>query len=228
MIMTRPTRNRQMLSESAYEAIKWLVLNSELPVGRLFSVAELCGLVDMGRAPVSHAVLRLHEERLVDVLPRKGIMVKAWSPEGFADILTVRSPLEETSVRLAAEKATPEHVTCLKAIISKETVHLQTLNRRELRGCDTELHLAIARISGNGILSDEISYLHHLSASAWYSHVSGKEAFERSHAQHEAIVASIAAGDPDGAVQAMRFHLQTVGGGTPTTFSNYKPLRQII
>ena len=211
-----------MLSESAYEAIKWLVLNSELPVGRLFSVAELCELVNMGRAPVSHAVLRLHEERLVDVLPRKGIMVKAWSPEGFADILTVRSPLEETSVRLAAEKATPDDVIRLKAIIARETVHLQTLNRRELRGCDTELHLEIARISENGILSDEISYLHQLSASAWYSHVSGKDAFERSHAQHEAIVASIAAGDPDGAVQAMRFHLQTVGGRTPPATS-FKP-----
>lgn len=213
--MTKATQRGQMLSESAYEAIKWRVLNSELPVGRLFSVAELCELVNMGRAPVSHAVLRLHEERLIDVLPRKGIMVKAWSPEGFANILTVRAPLEETSVRLAAEKATPEDVARLKAIIARETTHVQALSRRELRGCDTELHLEIARISGNEILSDEIAYLHQLSASAWYSHVSGKEAFERSHAQHEAIVAAIAAGDPNGAVQAMRFHLQTVGGRTP-------------
>lgn len=209
-----------MLSESAYEAIKWRVLNSELPVGRLFSVAELCELLDMGRAPVSHAVLRLHEERLVDVLPRKGIMVKAWSPEEFANILTVRAPLEETSVKLAAQKATPEDVSRLKAIITKETDHLLALSRRDLRGCDTELHLEIARISGNDILCDEISYLHQLSASAWYSHVSGKEAFERSHAQHEAIVAAIAAGDPDGAAQAMKFHLQTVGGRTPPNSSH--------
>jgi len=217
--MIKPTRSVQMLSESAYDAIKWRVLNSELPIGRLFSVAELCELLNMGRAPVSHAVLRLHEERLVDVLPRKGIMVKAWSPEGFANILTVRLPLEETSVRLAAEKATPEDVARLKSIIARENVHLLALSRRDLRECDTELHLEIARISDNEILSDEIAYLHQLSASAWYSHVSGKEAFERSHAQHEAIVAAIAAGDPDGTVQAMRFHLQTVGGRTPQTSS---------
>jgi len=218
--MTNVTKRVQMLSESAYEAIKWRVLNSELPVGRLFSVAELCEMLNMGRAPVSHAVLRLNEERLVDVLPRKGIMVKAWSAEGFANIRIVRIPLEETSVRLAAERATPQDIFRLKEIVAREAAHLLALNRRELRGCDTELHLEIAKISSNEILSDEISYLHQLSSSAWYSHVSGKESFERSHAQHEAIVASIAAGDPDGAVQAMRFHLQTVGGRPTQTTVN--------
>lgn len=212
--MVKVTRRGRMLSETAYEAIKWSVLNSELPVGRLFSVAELCDLVGMGRAPVSHAVLRLQEERLIDVLPRKGIMVKAWSPEGFANILTVRAPVEETSVRLAAEKATKKDVEILKVIIAREEQDLKAVNRRELRECDTELHFEIARISGNEILAEEVAYLHQLSSSAWYSHVSGKDAFERSHAQHEALVAAIAAGDPDGAVQAMRFHLRDVGRGS--------------
>lgn len=203
----------QMLSESAYDALKWRILNLELPVGRLFSVAELCELVGLGRAPVSHAVLRLQEERLIDVLPRRGIMIKAWSAEGFAQIRTVREPLERLSARLATLNATPTDVQELRGIIARETQFLAALDRRELRNCDTELHCALARISGNEILLEEVAYLHQLSASAWYTHVSGEDAFKRSHAQHSALVSAIAKGDPDAAERAMGDHMSFIGGG---------------
>ena len=200
------------LSDGAYDALKWRILNLELPVGRLFSIQELCSIIKLGRAPVSHAVLRLQEEQLIDVIPRKGIMVKSWSPDSFNRIIEVRRVLEILSAELAAENATEDQIKRMANVLSRAEEFLVSSDRKELRKCDQDFHYALAAMTQNEILLDQIKYLHQLSSSVWFSHVTGPQHFMKALSDHKQIYEAVKARNPLKAKDAMTAHMTTVGG----------------
>ena len=200
------------LSDGAYDALKWRILNLELPIGRLFSIQELCTIIKLGRAPVSHAVLRLQEEQLIDVIPRKGIMVKSWSPDSFNRIIEVRTVLEILSAELAAKNASEDQVKRMADIIYRAEQYVGTGDRKELRKCDQDFHYTLASMSQNDILLDQIKYLHQLSSSVWFSHVTGPSHFTQALNDHKKIYDAVKAKNPGKARDAMIAHMHTVSG----------------
>ena len=58
----------------------------------------------MSRTPVHEAVIRLQEEGLVRVLPRRGVVVRAISPDDMREIYGVIIAVEAASAELLAEK----------------------------------------------------------------------------------------------------------------------------
>ena len=63
------------LSDTAYQTLRQAILSGELAAGFFASDRELCEQFSFSRTPVREAVLRLRDEQLVDVLPRKGMRV---------------------------------------------------------------------------------------------------------------------------------------------------------
>ena len=62
----------------------------------------------MSRTPVHEAIIRLQEEGLVRVLPRRGVMVCAISPDDMREIYEVIIAMETASAELLAEKPDDE------------------------------------------------------------------------------------------------------------------------
>jgi DNA-binding GntR family transcriptional regulator len=62
----------------------------------------------MSRTPVHEAIIRLQEEGLVRVLPRRGVMVCPISPDDMREIYGVIIALETASAELLAEKPEDE------------------------------------------------------------------------------------------------------------------------
>ena len=63
------------LSDTAYQTLRQAILSGELAAGYFASDRELCEQFTFSRTPVREAVLRLRDEQLVEVLPRKGMRV---------------------------------------------------------------------------------------------------------------------------------------------------------
>jgi len=208
----RKVPQKVSLSDGAYDALKWRILNLELPIGRLFSIQELCTIIKLGRAPVSHAVLRLQEEQLIDVIPRKGIMVKSWSPDSFNRIIEVRSVLEILAASLAAKHATDDQIKHMADILHRTEQCVGTGDRKELRKCDQDFHFTLASMAQNDILLDQIKYLHQLSSSVWFSHVTGPPHFNQALTDHKNIYNAVKSKNSEKAINAMTNHMSTVGG----------------
>ncbi|MDW3118354.1 MAG: GntR family transcriptional regulator [Roseovarius pacificus] len=66
---------RVSLKSQAYETLKRRILNCELKPGAAVTVADLAVDLGMGRMPVLQAVERLTLDGLVEVMPRKGVVV---------------------------------------------------------------------------------------------------------------------------------------------------------
>ena len=90
------------LVENAYDALKSAIRDNVFPPGYQGSEQEIATQLGMSRTPVHEAVIRLQEEGLLRVLPRRGVLVSAISPDDMREIYEVIIALECASAELIA------------------------------------------------------------------------------------------------------------------------------
>lgn len=140
------------LVESAYEALKSAIRDNVLPPGYQGSEQEIATQLGMSRTPVHEAVIRLQEEGLVRVLPRRGVQVCAISPDDMREIYEVIIALECASAELIAAMP-PER----RAPIAEELAAVNAAMEAALAGdrlvdwaeADGRFHQLLVERSGN-------------------------------------------------------------------------------
>ena len=88
--------------------MKEAIRNNVFAPGYQGSEQEIASQLGMSRTPVHEAIIRLQEEGLVRVLPRRGVVVCAISPDDMREIYEVIIALETASAELLAEKPADE------------------------------------------------------------------------------------------------------------------------
>ena len=137
-------------TESAYRALLEDIVTLRLGPGQVLAEDALRQRLALGRTPIREALQRLASERLVVVIPRKGVIVSEINVTDLSEIYEVRSPLEGVAARLAAERfgsgeLPPELRSDLAAIAATgEFLALIALDHR--------LHRAIHRLARNTYL----------------------------------------------------------------------------
>jgi DNA-binding GntR family transcriptional regulator len=86
-------RALESLTERAYRQIEELIVTLQIPPGTVVSEASLSERLAIGRTPIREALQRLARERLVVVLPRRGIMVSEINVRTQLRLLEVRREL---------------------------------------------------------------------------------------------------------------------------------------
>lgn len=87
------------LSDLAYRQIKTMILRNQLKPGQLVRESELQEMVGIGRTPVREALLRLADNELVSIHPRKGIEIAKISPKSIHDIFSARVLIEPSILK---------------------------------------------------------------------------------------------------------------------------------
>ncbi|MGH8742619.1 MAG: GntR family transcriptional regulator, partial [Burkholderiales bacterium] len=112
---TRNTRNSsrssknanstETLTDRAYTGIEELIVTLQLAPGGAVSEQMLAERLGIGRTPIREALQRLARERLVVILPRRGVMVSAIDVKSQLRLLEVRREVERLVARGAARRA---------------------------------------------------------------------------------------------------------------------------
>jgi DNA-binding GntR family transcriptional regulator len=211
----QPRRSGGSLSGDAYELLKWKILCMELEQGRLYAERELCDISGLGRAPVSHAVLRLREDRLIDVIPRRGIIVRSWSPEMIDQLMEARIPVEIEAAGLAAARASDADIAGLEALLAAGARQVEVADRAALARTDRDFHVGLARVTRNEVLVEIVEHLHERSLMLWFVNLAGRPQFQSAYDQHCDVMAALKRRDPAAARAAMRTHLQSLRRNLP-------------
>ncbi|RUT33216.1 FadR family transcriptional regulator [Arsenicitalea aurantiaca] len=124
--------------------------------------------------------------------------------EFLSYLAEMRMALEPEAAVLAARRATPECILALRNWVGE--MGREGISADDFVVADLNLHLAIARAAGNPFLSCistliEVALVTSLAIS---SPIENRTAWKSSVAAHAGIVEAIAAGDQDGAREAMR------------------------
>lgn len=206
---------RVSLSDSAYCALRERVLNHTLPTGELLNERWICELVGLGRTPVHQALQRLHQEGLIEIVPRKGILVKPDSVSKIIDLLDARSIIEPVLAGRAARLAIPDDVEELKRIaapVGRDTAEAsgESSSVDLFIERDRAFHAKLAAISGSAVLMEIQQSLHERTMRFWYSDLWRTLDQHKAATEHQAVIDAIGRGDEKAAEAAMSKHIDEI------------------
>jgi len=203
-----PRTVRLSLRDAAYEALKHRIITCAFKPGEYINEAAVSATLCIGRTPVHQAIERLMLEGMVDVIPRKGVIVRPVSLDEIMQIIDVRLVNESYCMRLAAERANQSEIQRLSEILVSATEWIGTRNAEQLMRLDREFHWVLARASKNSVLADCLAKLHDRSLRFWFISLNQPNHHESVQIQHSAILAAIKNRDAAQAEQAMRSHIE--------------------
>jgi len=203
-----PAESRgQSLSHRAYELIKERILSMELRPGQFLNEAALCELIGIGRMPVHQATHRLQTEGLIEVIPRKGLVIRMDSLHDILELLEARITIEPNVAALAAERISKEQCVELEQML-KQSRSLLGQDKRQAYGViDRAFHGLVIEAASNQVLADALRPLHERSDLFWRLTIMPEEALEVTQREHEAVLHAILKHDAESARDAMRAHL---------------------
>jgi DNA-binding GntR family transcriptional regulator len=149
---TEERPRRGSLVEEAYRALKARVLNNEMPPGHVALEQELADLLGMSRTPVREAVIRLAEEGLLEIIPRRGVRVLPVSPDDMREIYELLYSLESTAAELIAKRKLPSDDPVLVGLEAATVAMSKALEASDLDGwaaADERFHVLLLTECGN-------------------------------------------------------------------------------
>ncbi|WP_332685016.1 GntR family transcriptional regulator [Bosea sp. (in: a-proteobacteria)] len=189
------------LADLAYRRLEEAIVTLSLRPGAILTEAQLIDLVGVGRTPVREALIRLAQQGLVGILPRKGVAVTDINAIDVMAALDAREVLERLIATEAARRAGPEERI---AILDKARAMRQAAVAGDVNAymrLDKELDAIVAMAARSPYATRAAEPLQALIRRAWYF-------FERQDdlvpaaGHHVAFAQAVASGLPEAAVQA--------------------------
>src|SRR5262249_43924072 len=106
----------ESLTEQAYRALEEKIVTLEIPPGTVVSEAILATRLGFGRTPIREALWRLARERLVTIIPHRGIIVSEINIKTQLRLLELRREIERLVAVQAARRASEAERKQLDAI----------------------------------------------------------------------------------------------------------------
>src|SRR5438132_2465064 len=140
---------RQTLADSVTASLRDAIFGGHFQPGQRLAEAQLASSLKVSRAPVREALAALEQEGLVSRTANGATTVAHLSRKDVDEICSLRSPLEDLAVRLAAAHGTDEDWARLAANIRES----EAINDpQQLAEKDLEFHEMIARAANHSRL----------------------------------------------------------------------------
>ena len=195
------------LNELAYRRFKQALVTLSYKPGEYLNTAQVMNDLDMGRTPINQAIHRLANEGLLQIIPRKGVMVSPLSMDDALELIEVRLANEMLCMRLASQKITERQIAMLTELNRQIEAASQERDRVRMMTLDHEFHQELAQIAGNNMLADILKCTARQSAAFWASTLSREGHMREVIDEHQAIIAALAAQDSAAAAAAAQAHI---------------------
>ncbi|OKL43728.1 GntR family transcriptional regulator [Pseudovibrio exalbescens] len=206
--LVEDTGNRPMTAtQIVHRRLRAEIISLKRLPGDPVSEKEIALECGVSRTPIREALLRLSEEKLIDIVPKSGTRVSKIPVASLLEAQVARTALEQVTVRAAAQRAQRSDVANLQATIVLQQEHQEADDTDKFYSSDEALHFAIAVAAGYpGIwrfierIKLQVDRYRRLT-------LPQPHRMERVLDEHTEIVEAIAARDDERAVMAMTTHL---------------------
>jgi DNA-binding GntR family transcriptional regulator len=214
-----PSAPAQSLTDLAYAHLEEMIVTLKLKPGAAVSEAELSELTGIGRTPIREALQRLAREKLVNILPRRGVVVSDINVGSQLKLLEVRRELERLIARTAARRATDEERARFRELARDFVKSARSDDEVTFMRTDREFNELCSRAAHNDFAAGAMSLMHSLSRRFWYLHYKQAADMPQTAKLHADIAAAIAEGDEEGAARASDRLLDNIEKFTRDTVS---------
>ncbi len=206
---------RPSLVDDAYAAMKEAIRESTFPPGYQASAQEIALRLGMSRTPVHEASLKLQEEGLVRIVPKRGIVICALAPDDIREIYDVIVAIEGRAAELVAALPQADRRAIADTLAGRTADMEAALAAGDLTAwgqADAAFHRALIEGARNGRIARIVQTINDQMHRARMLTLRLRGELPQSIADHRSIIVAIQAGDPSAAHAAARGHrLRTQG-----------------
>jgi DNA-binding GntR family transcriptional regulator len=142
--------------DRVYDFIRHVILTGEYQGGTFIEEEDISARIGVSRTPVREAFHRLSAEQYIDLVPRKGALVRQVSPQELAGMYQARLMFEGSVMELICRERIPISPEIPRLIgRMRDTKLIETPEGRlTFIDLDWSLHCAIVEMSGNDVLTE--------------------------------------------------------------------------
>jgi GntR family transcriptional regulator, transcriptional repressor for pyruvate dehydrogenase complex len=215
---------RQSLSDGLAERIRQLIQTGDFrPGDRLPSIADMARRFGVGHPTLREALKKLETLGIVTIRHGSGVYVGrddnsllisnpvfsgSFTRKLLVDLIEARTPIELTTVGLAARNATLEHLREMKSLLTQAGESLG--DDAVLSRVNMAFHREIAKASGNAVLAQLLEVLTNIFHEEQRAILSIYGSRQKDHAEHVRIFEALTDRDADLAAERMQAHLDGV------------------
>ena len=206
--MAEPPRDESpLLSERIRNLLTDDIASGVLAAGSALDEQQLADRFGASRTPVREALRQLSASGLVEIRPRRGVVVTRLTPERIMDMFETTAEVEAMCVRLATYRATPLergrlvglHDTSLAMVESGDIDAYDRFNRA--------FHEALYRATHNAFMAEQALAIRARLDAFRRTQLRHGNRVVASRGEHGDILAAMAEGDGETAARRMRAHM---------------------
>ena len=187
-------------------AVAQWIFKGELTAGQKLTEQEVALRLGVSRGPVREAFRALEDLGLVQIEQNRGAFVRKIDLDEAIEIHDVYSALEELATRTAARRLSARQIAELQSLVESMDAAAEAEDLDRYYSLNLSFHQCLVEGSGNQkLLSIYNRLLNELHLFRRFGLMQRGE-MQLSNREHHQILDKIAAGDPEGAAEAMRSH----------------------
>jgi DNA-binding GntR family transcriptional regulator len=187
-------------------AVAQWIFKGELTAGQKLTEQEVALRLGVSRGPVREAFRALEDLGLVQIEQNRGAFVRKIDLDEAIEIHDVYSALEELATRTAAPRLSAKQIAQLQSLVESMDAAAAAEDLDRYYFLNLSFHQCLVEGSGNQrLLSNYNRLLNELHLFRRFGLMQRGE-MQLSNREHHQILDKIAAGDPEGAAEAMRRH----------------------
>ncbi len=210
------------LRSKAYDLIKDRIITLTYAPGQSLNEAQISDHLQIGRTPVHMAIMRLAQEGLIEIAPRKGVRVAPLSLTVVQAINEARLLNEPAAARFAAERGTDEQLRAVRDLAAASSQ--PDVSATLLTEIDRLFHASIATAAQNDVLRGLLAGLHDQARRLFHVAWNFESGLDTDVlAEHLDIVTAIERRDGQRAERAMKEHLRSAARAIETILTRTLP-----
>ncbi|MDV3252911.1 GntR family transcriptional regulator [Devosia sp. BK] len=211
---------QETIAMRVVDALRDDIITMSLKPGDVISESDIAARYGVSRQPVREAFIRLAQQGLLLIRPKRATVVKKISPDGVRQSRFIRESIEVEIIRRVAGQPTDDAADVLTTLIADQEAASVANDSRRFHTLDELFHRTLARLAGveyawqliddHKMQLDRVRYL-----------TLGVSSTQRAIAEHKDIAQAVAKADPAAAEKAMRAHLARAELLLNQTISDY-------
>ena len=205
--MKRP----ESLQDFATEEIRRRIQTGLYPVKSKLAPQRIAAELQISPTPVVAALNRLTSQGLVEILPRRGFIVKGFSTEDIRNYFDTRTMMECWAAQEAVQNVErfPEYIQEMQSLV-EQLDHIASDDLGPVQDLETRFHLLLVKMAGN----DQLTRLYEFNwsvGSVFFVYSVGKvppEKFQISLREHRLLLNTLIQGDSEELQRLLREHLR--------------------
>src|SRR5437762_10457 len=198
---------RELLSDHIRNALTDEIASGLLAPGVDLDEQNLADRFGASRTPVREALRQLAVTGLVEIRPRRGVIVTQTTPERIMEMFETSAEVEATCVRIATYRITPIE---RGKLIDMHDASATLVERGDVDGYDKfnrEFHEVIYGATHNAFMAEQALAIRSRLKAFRRTQLRHSNRLVRSREEHDAIMTAIAQGDGEEASRRMRAHM---------------------